>query len=503
MTIQSNLMWPVGSPPAPSFTHEQQRLQVLESYVLDSLVDDPELRTITEFAARLCDAPVALISLVEEERQLFLAREGLDARETPRDVSFCAHAMLHDSVMLVPDATQDDRFADNPLVTGAPHIRFYAGQPLISQEGAPLGTLCVIDSHPRPQGLTSLQRQGLVVLGQSVMRRLRSRRGQIESIRRLQRSEEQLRALADSMPDIAWSADANGKLDYFNSRWFEYTGVKDAEYKRDLVHPEDYERASAAWKQAVRDGTPYEAESRLRSANGEWRWMLVRAEPVMDDEGRAHRWFGTMTDVDEAHRLSETRELLARELSHRIKNIFAVVAGLISLAVRKKPEHREFAEELTGTIRALGRAHDYVRPSGGQRQGTLLGMLGDLFQPYADSSGPRVHVQGDDAPIAARAATPVALVFHELATNSAKYGALSNDTGVVELAIEDRGEMLKLRWVEQGGPPPGSEMNEGFGSRLVDMSVKGQLGGSWERRFTEEGLVVELKLSRQAISPDP
>src|SRR5690606_13749270 len=128
------------------------------------------------------------------QRQRFLARRGIDARETPRDASFCAHAMLLESAMEVPDARDDPRFAANPLVTGAPHIRFYAGQPLRSEEGIPLGSLCVIDREPRPGGLTDLQREGLEVLARSVMLRLRIQREGLASARELEQNEARLRA---------------------------------------------------------------------------------------------------------------------------------------------------------------------------------------------------------------------------------------------------------------------------------------------------------------------
>ena len=109
-------------------------------------------------------------------------------------------------------------------------------------------------------------------------------------------------------------------------------------------------------------------------------------------------------------------------------------------------------------------------------------------------------VSGDDLAVAANSATPLALVFHELATNSAKYGALSSEHGMVELSIVDRGDTLLLRWVERGGPPAPRHPQEGFGSRLVEMSVTGQLGGSWERRFEKGGMVCELIVSKAAIT---
>ena len=127
-------------------------------------------------------------------------------------------------------------------------------------------------------------------------------------------------------------------------------------------------------------------------------------------------------------------------------------------------------------------------------------MLDDLFGPYVVGGEARVTVHGDDAAIAARAATPLALVFHELATNSAKYGALSTEDGAIDLTITDQGEHMLLRWVERGGPPPAGEHKAGFGSRLVEISLTGQLGGSWERHFEPEGLVCELVVSKAAIA---
>ena len=105
---------------------EDDHLAIMAAYGLDTIAGDDELQRTVEFAARLCDAPIALASLVEEERQRFIARAGLEARETPRSMSFCAHAMLGQETMVVPDTARDPRFADNPLVTGEPHIRFYS-----------------------------------------------------------------------------------------------------------------------------------------------------------------------------------------------------------------------------------------------------------------------------------------------------------------------------------------------------------------------------------------
>lgn len=500
MTIATPELRPAGPRPAPVDADEEERIRVLRDYALDSLDDDPELAAIARFAAKLCHAPVALVSLVEEERQRFLAREGLEAKETPREISFCTHAMLRDDLLEVRDATRDPLFAANPLVTGEPRIRFYAGQPLKSEESLPLGTLCVIDTVPRPDGLSPFQREGLEVLAQATMRRLRSRRHSTAARREHEERVAYLHTFADSIPAIAWSATPDGHFEYFNKRMVDFTGQAN-DQSGGAFHPEDWPKATAAWRHSLESGEVYEVEHRLRRHDGQYRWMIARAVPLRDSSGEIVRWFGTAVDIHDLYAASEARDLLAKELSHRIKNIFAVVSGLVSLSVRKHPEVKEFGRDLIGTIQALGRAHDYVRPADARGKTSLHGMLADLFSPYGTDEHARVTVSGDDLTIAPRAATPLALVFHELATNSAKYGALSAEHGMVDLSIADAGETLLLRWVERGGPPASPNPKEGFGSRLVEMSVTGQLDGSWQRRFEKDGMVCELTVSKAAIAP--
>jgi GAF domain-containing protein len=158
----------------PTQQNEKQRLKVLWQYEVLDTVPEEMFDDLTELAARICEAPIALISLVDEDRQWFKSKVGVTLKETSRDISFCAHAIKQDDLFIVPDATKDWRFAQNPLVVSEPRIRFYAGAPLITPDGHALGTLCVLDQVPRE--LRGDQQQALRVLARHVMTQLELRR---------------------------------------------------------------------------------------------------------------------------------------------------------------------------------------------------------------------------------------------------------------------------------------------------------------------------------------
>ena len=159
--------------PAPLAENELARLEALGAHAILDTPPDRAFDQIVSFTSAICAAPIAAVSLIDAQRQWFKASVGLGIVETPREVSFCAHTILQDGLFLIADTHSDERFADNPLVTGSPAIRFYAGAPVKAEDGAPLGALCVIDTVPRT--LTPLQRQALVTLGHQVEAQLRLR----------------------------------------------------------------------------------------------------------------------------------------------------------------------------------------------------------------------------------------------------------------------------------------------------------------------------------------
>lgn len=491
---------------------EPFRLSILRDF---PPIDDNgtrQLDRIAKLAARLCGTPIALVSLVDEAEQHFIGRAGAALAGTPRSQSFCAFAMMGQDVFIVPDASQDPRFAANPLVTGDPHIRFYAGYPLVSIEGVPLGSLCVIDNAARPEGLTDEQREGLETLAELVMTLLESWRAKAHRLSDQNQSDQIINelqrkfdVLADALPQLVWSTPADGMSDFFNRHWCEFTGAEESRSFGagwlDFLHPEDAPVAQHVWEKAVSDGRDYEVRYRLRRHDGQYRWVVARGLPIFDPAGDIVRWIGTCTDIHDEIENADRLDLLSQELSHRIKNVFAVIAGLVSLTSRSHPESAEFANDLYERVLALGRAHSFVSSKAGQdspHHVDLRGLLGQLLAPYSDGVQNRLTVSGGDCPIDDRSATPLALFFHELATNSAKYGAFSGHGGEVRIAISGTDPVV-IEWHETSTRAMTEPSKSGFGSRLIDLSIKRQLGGELQRTWDGNALAVVAKVPAASL----
>lgn len=501
--------------PKPHGLSEAERLAALETYPIEDGDVRKKLDRLARLAATVCGAPVGLVSLVGSDRQVFVGRAGTELAETPRAWSFCDHAMRQEACMTVPDAGRDERFADNPLVTGEPGIRFYAGQPLRSPEGLPLGAFCVIDTKPRP-ALDSEQCETLETLAEAAMAILekarieaRSRKLAEEQSWQIEHHRHRFETLADAMPQLVWATTPDGQVDYLNRGWREFTGrpLEDSYGHKWLgfLHPDDAEKTAGVWSESLESRKPYEIEYRLFRHDGQYRWQLARGLPMLAPDGEILRWIGTCTDIHDQKETSDLLAILSRELNHRIKNIFAVIGGLIALTVRRHPEARDLGRDLQDRILALGRAHDYVRTDArGEFEPhphtSLKGMLEALLAPYGARDEARFTMTGQDIAIDDRSATPLALYFHELATNAAKYGALSADDGTVEIALSENGDDAELTWSESGGPPVLPSSENGFGAALIDMSIHRQLGGRVEYDWRRTGLVVRAIVPRSALA---
>ncbi|WP_276121924.1 sensor histidine kinase [Pararhizobium qamdonense] len=269
------------------------------------------------------------------------------------------------------------------------------------------------------------------------------------------------------------------------------------------IHPADRDRVRAAFTATRGIVGSYEIDFRIIVAN-EIRWISARG---IGDDTALHegQMFGVFLDVTGRKQAEEGNELLAGEMSHRVKNLLAIAMGLTNITAQSTTTAKEMAKELTARLTALGRAHDLVRPiPGAQGHATLLGdLLSVLLAPYEDLGAfkGRIRVAVPRMGVGEGAATALALVFHELATNSMKYGALSIDTGILDLSGSAEGNNVTLTWTERGGPavesPDGAE---GYGSKLLKRSVSGQLGGTISYDWSEKGVVVIFTLSGEKLT---
>lgn len=269
------------------------------------------------------------------------------------------------------------------------------------------------------------------------------------------------------------------------------------------IHPADRDRVRSAFAATRAVLGAYETDFRILIGD-DVRWIAARGKG--DDVGIVGRtMFGIFLDVTGRKQAEEGHELLAGEMSHRVKNLLAIASGLTTITSRSATNTQDMARELTGRLTALGRAHDLVRPlPNGQGAAALLGdLLSVLLAPYDDlgALSGRIRVAVERMGVGETAATAIALIIHELATNSMKYGALSNPTGTLDVASVTEGEQIVLTWLERGGPtvtvPDGAS---GFGSQLVKRSVSGQLGGSMDYNWAQDGLIVTLRIKRDRLT---
>jgi two-component sensor histidine kinase len=269
------------------------------------------------------------------------------------------------------------------------------------------------------------------------------------------------------------------------------------------IHPADRDRVRAAFAATRGISGQYEIDFRILLGE-KIRWISARGQG--QDAGIVGTtMFGIFLDVTGRKQAEEGHELLAGEMSHRVKNLLAIASGLTAITSRSAKTTTDMARDLINRLTALGRAHDLVRPlSGEQGKAALLGdLLAVLLAPYDDlgAFSGRIRVSVPRMGVGEATATTLALVFHELATNSLKYGALSSATGTLDVSSDGEGEEMKIVWTERGGPPVvAPSAMEGFGNKLMNRALSDQLRGTLDCEWCPEGVIITLKLSRDRLA---
>ena len=479
---------------------DPSRLATLLSYRVLDTPPEPQFDDIVQLARTICRTPIALVSLVAADRLWFKARVGFDdLTVTPLNQSVCVHAIEEPEILVIPDLTQDPRTRANTLVTEGPQIRFYAGAVLRApghegRGGQALGALCVIDTAPRPQGLTDEQRASLLALGRQTMMMLHYRRAVGA------REAEQAGGVGTFEIDVE-SDMLLPSPEFCRIFGLPLQHVVATPELQKLVESPDFVVSTQESRRAGRDTG--EVQYRIRRPNdGQVRWIARRAEFERDAAGKPLRLRGTVQDITERKALEALQQTLNEELSHRMKNTLAMVDAIAAQTLRQAADQPAVLA-LGRRIKALGQAHDVLlrqSMAGASIKATIeavVGLAADLR---------RFAISGPDINVNARSALSFSLLIHELATNAVKYGALSRDGGRVSVTwrverpadAPEKGLDLVLEWQEAGGPPVVAPARKGFGSRLIQSGLAGT--GRSDVRYRPEGLRAEFRAPLAFIS---
>jgi two-component sensor histidine kinase len=267
------------------------------------------------------------------------------------------------------------------------------------------------------------------------------------------------------------------------------------------IHPQDLDRVRTAFTATRGIVGSYEIDFRIL-LDDLVRWVSARGQGN-DENIRAGVLFGIFLDVTQRKLAEEAHELIAGEMSHRVKNLLAVASALTQITSHAATT-QEMAKDLTNRLITLGRVHDLVRPVSGQEKRAVLmaDLLTILLSPY-DGAGDsrRIRVASPKINVGEASSTALALVIHELATNSAKYGALSRAAGLLDVSCgEDNGDVV-IVWTERGGPTV-TEPNKppGYGSRMIARTLSAQLGGTVSMNWSKEGVIATVRLKNSRLA---
>lgn len=319
---------------------------------------------------------------------------------------------------------------------------------------------------------------------------------------------KQLRAAVDAAGVALWSWNIDTNTFAMDPHGYELWDMPQGqaltfECLSEKIHPSDRDRVREAFSATKAVEGAYEIDFRTLF-NGDVRWISARGHGAdIGIDGQAMT--GIFIDISGRKHAEEGHELLAGEMSHRVKNLLAIAAALTKMTSRSSSSTEDMSKQLTHRLIALGRAHDLVRPLPGSQGKAAL--LGDLFtvllSPYDDDGAfaGRIRVAVPRMGIGEEGATGLALIVHELATNSLKYGALSSEVGTLDISGSQEGDDVSIIWKEHGGPTVTAPLKgDGYGSKLIRQTMEAQFGGEISYDWPADGLIVTLLVSVDQLS---
>ncbi len=495
--------------PVPA--NEPSRLLALQSYdILDSGV---ELRydDITLLASRICATPIAVISLIDERRQWFKSKIGMDGSETARELAFCAHAIMSpDQVFTVSDARTDARFASNPFVTGAPHIRFYAGAPLMSADGYALGTLCVVDNKPRE--LQQEQKEALQALSRQVMALLEERRTAAAlrgAMQALTRSESLFREAYENAPIGIALVSTAGEWLRVNQSLCDMLGYAAQELTRTtfqaITHPEDLETDLRQVQQVLaREIRSYQMEKRYLHKAGHAVWAQLSVSMVWDGS-RPLYFISQIQDVSERKSIERGKAEFLTMVSHELRTPVTALRGalgilaagaagelppkaqaLTALADRNADRLHRLVNDILDIEKIESGAFAYRRTDVDLNQ--LVAQAAIDLKPYADQYHVDIDVRSDLPRAFVHADSDRLMqVLANLISNAVKY---SPSRGKIEVLVSRTQQRIRVSITDHGEGIP-----EAFRAHIFEKFAQ----ANWTATNPRGGSGLGLNISRAII----
>ncbi len=484
----------------PAIWNDNEKLRLATLHAFNILDTEPEYSfdRITKLAANLFGVPVALITFIDDHRQWFKAAIGTTATEVPRNIAFCTHTVATGRPLVVLDAHADARFENNPMVVGPPGIRFNVSVPLRAPNGTILGTICIVDTEPRPN-FTDREISLLSDLADVVMTELMLKQSLTEKDSAIADADLARSLLEDA---LAFGEVAIWRLDV-STGTFAWRGAVEQVWGYDagllasldqalaIIHPEDRGRVTSDIEAGRTAPIGYRSEFRIVLADGSERWLAGRGNFEMGPTGD----FLTCINYDITPRKQQERykELLMQEVGHRMRNLFASINAIIVLTRKSATSVADYVQRLSGRMAALNRTQN-VLFAGDVVSCSLSTLVKDIEGVY-----PQISWSGDDIEFPEASVVALSLIFNELSTNAVKYGALALEGGAVSITSTlvngaDSKNSIEIVWKETGGSTVDAEpTSTGFGTQLIDLSIKDTLKGTIERDWARDGMTCVLR----------
>lgn len=485
-------------------TEEAKRLQALKAlHALDS-GSDSRFDRIARTAALIFRAPRAAIVLVDEDRLWHKARIGIPAGEHPREGTLADYMIRAPATVISGNIDTDPRFAPIRETLTRVDVKFYACAPLIAPGGEAIGLLVAGDTQAHGPH-TDAERLALEDLAALAVELLVHDGQAIEAERRARIDQQRVELALDAagLGEFEW--DVVEDRVFVSDRMKALVGVgksslpgKGGNVSFSFIHPDDVASLQARIDEGLDTNGRYDVEYRMiRPDDGRLRWMRGSGLLEVDRSGARRRVIGVVGDITDKKAEEEHREVLLAELDHRVKNVLAAVQSLATQSARRTRSTEGFLSAFAGRLKAMASAHELLtatRWRGADLAHIAAAEMGGLAPGQARWEGP-------DLVLTPRAANAVSLALHELATNAVKYGALSLESGRVEVSWSKSADGgFELRWTERGGPAVKPPERLGFGSTLLERVTGRELGGDCKVEYRPDGVRAVLRADARAIA---